>query len=114
MDIKKRYEYSSTSKYGGFLPYVIYGKGDVYHRFPYRISADDFYRLNGGTGKCYGKTEWGPWLRLHIFRYIIVGKEPIRDQAILDKLNEKERRFLEDPERLEMMRLIHEQFHGKE
>lgn len=112
----QRYDYNSKTKFGAFLPYVIYQKKDFKKQIPFHISSEDFFRLKDawGTGKVYGKTPWGPWLRLHVFRFIIIGIEKVEDPKVLDTLNIKERRFLEDPERIEIMKLIAEQFHRKE
>ena len=96
---KLNYEYSVYSIYGGYMPYVVYLKSDSRHLYPFHISAEEFEKLHdNGCGRCYGRTEWGPWRILTLFRYIIYGNEPVTDEIILKRLDDKLNAFFESVE----------------
>ena len=88
--MKKRYEYNIKSRFGGYMPYIVYMKADVSHVYPFHISCSDFNRLHdNGCGVAYGRTPWGPWRRLKLFKYVIVGNDPVTDPRVIQCLDDK-------------------------
>ena len=58
--------------------------------FPYQVSVESFEGLiDHGCGFCYAKTQWNvSWLRVRIFRYVIVSFETVTDEKKIAELNE--------------------------
>ena len=55
---------------------------------PFHITEVDYAQLIDGNGKCYGRTPWGPWCRLKIFRYEVVGIRIVRSPEELKRIEE--------------------------
>ena len=86
------YFYNLRGPFGGFLPYCFFLKTDPALGTPFWISNEEFQKLSSaGNGKVFGRTQWGPWCRLWIYRFTIVNSEVLRDPVLLEELREKER-----------------------
>ena len=53
------------------------------------VTEQEFVSLNGGRGTLIGRTPWGPWCRLKIYDYRVVGVCIIRDKATLAEIKER-------------------------
>lgn len=64
------------SSLGSAEPYLLYWtkKRDMAFRVPYHVTWREIDKLgsNYGAGIVYGRTPWGPWCELKIFRYSVV------------------------------------------
>ena len=56
---------------------------------PFHITEVDYANLIDGCGKCYGRTPWGPWCRLKIFAYEVVGVRIVRDPDEIKKIEDE-------------------------
>lgn len=86
--LRQKWMYTPLGPYKHFMPYIVYGKEDKQRLFPFYVSTEAFKSLGEyGNGKCYGRTEWGPWCKLRVRYFMIVDREIVRDR---DKLIELE------------------------
>ena len=95
--MNKPYDYKLSSVFGGYMPYVVYMPHDTFKKYPFHIRVKDFNCLSpDGCGCAYGKTPWGPWVKVKLFKYVIVGKSIVRDTDKLEELNAELQRYYDD------------------
>ena len=87
--LKRKWRYNPFGFYKQFMPYVLFKKDDKQGLFPFYISTEAFKSLGEyGIGKCYGRTEWGPWCKLRIRYFMILDADIVRDSVKLGELED--------------------------
>lgn len=84
--------YDPRSELGEREPYVVYFRRDDGSNIPFHITPYALTQIEGGEGDIYGRTPWGPWCRLHVYRYFVVSYRIVDDinelEAILSAMEE--------------------------
>ena len=107
MQLSDRCAYKPHPIYGEMLPIVVLWYCKEFGYVAFHISKTDYAKLNGGEGRCYGRTDSGPWRSLKIYRYRVITHQAVKDRYVLDSLRK------EEDEYFEMMRLLVVSSEGK-
>ena len=89
MILDRRCSYNPNTALGELESVVVY----YYHDFskmavPFHITKTEYAKLNGGSGRCYGRTPWGPFCWLKIYEYRVVSFYIERDPNKLKEIHE--------------------------
>ena len=107
MQLNERCTYKPHPVFGEMLPIVLYWYTDKFGWIAFHISKTDYAKLNGGEGRCYGRTESGPWRALRIFRFRVLNHQAIKDPLVLVFLKREEEEYFE------MMKLLGHSSEGR-
>lgn len=85
-EIDKKCKYIPQTFLGRREAIVLYFK-DI-ERYPYGFHVTDlqYAKLNGGKGRIYGRTEWGPFCELDVYEYNIISSNRIEDKNKLEEI----------------------------
>ena len=107
MQLDKRCIYKPHPVLGEMLPVVVYWDSEKFGRISFHISKTDYVKLNGGEGRCYGRTASGAWRMLRIFRFKVIDHQEIKDPTVLGDLKREEMEYFE------MMKLLGHSSEGR-
>ena len=85
MNLHKKCTYDANTRLGRLEPIVIYFRRQD-PPIPFHITEVDYAKLIDGEGRCYGRTPYGPWCLLKIFRYEVIAYRAIRDPKVIEEI----------------------------
>lgn len=83
---KDECDFIPQSPLGRLEAIVLYFKDKDKHPYGFHVTDLQYAKLNGGEGRIYGRTPWGPFCELQVYDYKIIASNIIRDQKKLEEI----------------------------